>query len=369
MPWKEVDKVELRMLFVAGWELGQSSVSELCREFGVSRKTGYKWIKRFQDEGRSGLSDHSRRPHAIHYATDEAVTARLVAKRRFYPEWGARKLCELLTTDGVEPPPERTANRILKREGLVPPRKAAAGEPKRFERGAPNELWQMDHKQAVHGSWSVRMVPFAVLDDHSRYMLGLKSLPDKGLESTWGALWEVMGEFGLPEAILSDNDSVFHGRSGPSRLEARLMRLGIDVLHGRVYHPQTQGKVERSNGTMNLEFLRNGHFRGHQELQPEMDVWRDRYNFIRPHEALSMAVPGSVYRPSQRKRPEGLPGMEYASGAVLRKANKDGWISFRGRRISVGVGVMGEAVEVRESDAGVDVYFGPYRIPGEFMDK
>ena len=369
MPWKEMDRVELRMLFVAAWELGQSSVTDLCREFGVSRKTGYKWIKRFQDEGRAGLEDRSRRPRAIRYATDEAVAARLVGKRQSYPEWGARKLCELLRTDGVEPPPERTANRILKREGLVKPREKAVKEPKRFERPGPNELWQMDHKQAVYGAWSVRMVPFAVLDDHSRYMVGLRSLPDKGLESTWGALWEILGEFGLPEAILSDNDSVFHGRSGPSRLEARLMRLGIAVLHGRVYHPQTQGKIEKANGTMMLEFLKDGHFRRPEELQPVMDTWRDRYNYIRPHEALSMAVPGSVYRPSPRKRPEGLPEMEYAGGAVLRKANKDGWISFRGRRISVGVGVSGEAVEVRESDGGVEVYFGPYRIPGEFMDK
>jgi transposase InsO family protein len=369
MPWKEVEKVELRALFAAAWEAGEKSFKGLCLEFGISRKTGYKWIKRYQEEGRAGLSDRSRRPHRIHYATDESVVARLVAKRRFFPYWGARKLCELLSTQGVEPPRERTANRILKREGLIEPRQKVTAALRRFERSHPNDLWQMDHKKAVHGAWSVRMVPFVVLDDHSRFMVGLRSLPDKGVVSTWEALWGIFGEFGLPLAILSDNDSVFHGRSGPSRLEARLMRLGIDVLHGRVYHPQTQGKVEKVNGTMELEFLKDGYFRDHEELQPGLDVWRDQYNYIRPHEALSMKVPGSIYRPSSRIRPDEVPEMEYGTGVVLRKANKDGWIHFKGRRISVGVGVAGEALEVRETEAGVEVYFGPYRIPGEYMEK
>ena len=205
-----------------------------------------------------------------------------------------------------------------------------------FERSRPNALWQLDHKRAVHGRWSRRSVPLVVEDDASRYLVGLRALPDKGLASTWEALWGMFGEFGLPESVLTDNDGVFHGRRGPSQFEARLMRLGISVLHGRPYHPQTQGKVERLNGTLELEVLRDGVFRSAADLQAGYDAFRERYNFERPHEALDLAVPASRYEPSRRVRPARVPPMEYAPGAVLRRVQKDGWISWRGWAISVG---------------------------------
>jgi transposase InsO family protein len=364
MPWKEVRRVELRRLFVAACEEGGGGVAEACRRFGISRKTGYKWLGRYEAEGSEGLKDRSRRPHRVRYATDDAVVARLVAQRQAHGYWGVRKLCRRLEDQGVAVPPERTANRILKRAGLVLARTSGPPEVQRFERSRPNALWQMDHKKAVHGRWARRSVPWVVVDDASRYLLALRSLPDKGLASTWAALWETFGDLGLPEAMLSDNDGLFHGRRGPSQLEVRLLRLGIPLLHGRPYHPQTQGKVERLNGTLEQEVLRDGVFHSEAELQAGYDAFRERYNFERPHEALGLAVPASRYRPSERRRPAALPEMTYPSGAVLRRVQKDGWISWRGWAVEVGEGLFGQRVEVREADGDLEVYYGPYRLLG-----
>ena len=362
MPWNEVTRVESRKLFVV--EAAQGDLARLCREFGISRKTGYKWLERYRIEGDRGLCDRSRRPHHGVGATPANVEEALVALRQMHPYWGARKLCWLLRRRGMQPPPERTANRILQRHGLVDERRGREEVLRRFERSHPNALWQLDHKRAIHGAWAARTVPLVVEDDHSRYLVGLRAQPDKGLDATWSSLWAIFGELGLPEAILNDNDHVFHGPSGPSQLEVRLMRLGIVPLHGRTYHPQTQGKVERLQGTLERELLHDGHFTSAEQLQAGFDRFREEYNYERPLEALGMAVPASRYRPSARQRPKQLPPMEYPSGVTLRAAQKDGFISWKGWRIEVGTGLCGERVEIRDTANGIEVHYGPYRLLG-----
>lgn len=370
MPWKEFSKVDSRRLFISAVESDMWSFSQLCRRFGISRKTGYKWLHRFRLEGDKGLYDRSRKPHRVRYATDPEIKDLLLAERDSHPVWGARKLCKRLENRGITPPPERTANRILKREGRIQlPTPSLKEEPKRFERAHPNDLWQIDHKSAIHGRWARRTVPFVVIDDCTRYLLGLRALSDKGLVSTWEAIWRIFGEFGLPDSVLSDNDQIFHGNNGPSHFEARLLRLGIDILHGRPYHPQTQGKAERLNGTLERELLRNGSFEFAEELQAGFDHFRHEYNYERPHESLSMEVPGALYLPSTRPRPHKLPEMEYPAGAILRKVHKDGWLSYKGYCVEVGVGLHGQRVEIREVDYGVDVYYGRYRIRGKRLDE
>lgn len=369
MPWVEASRVELRRMFIAVVESGKCTFCEACRQFTISRKTGYKWLARYRKQGKAGLEDRSRRPKAIRYATDPEVVELVLKERKAHRDWGARKICATLKRKGIKTPPERTTNRILKRSGMVEERKVKQGEPQRFERAHPNDLWQMDHKAAVHGLWFRRAVPFVVLDDCSRYLLGLRSLPDKGLFSTWNALWDLLREFGLPAAILSDRDYVFHGPVGPSQLEVRLMRLGIQILHGRPYHPQTQGKVERFNGTLERTVLGNRHFRTAEELQAAFDQFRYEYNFERPHDALGLEVPGSRYKPSLRACPSRLPQIEYPTGAVLRKVQKDGWISWKGQCIEVGVGLHGQRVEVCEGEGEIEVYFGQYRILGRKLEE
>ena len=369
MPWKVRCKLDLRMMFVSAVKSGKWGLSEVCRQFTISRKTGYKWLARYEAEGEAGLQERSCRPLKIHYSTDPVVRDSLIAERKAHPYWGARKLCERLRWEGIKPPPERTANRILRRQGLVEVRRVSLEEPRRFESLQPNDLWQVDHKKAIHGGWFSRAVPFLVVDDSTRYLIELRALPDKGTISTWNVLWNIFGELGLPVAILSDNDFVFHGPTGPSQIEVRLMRLGINMLHGRPYHPQTQGKVERLNETLDTELLRNASFRQSQEIQPGFDSFRHRYNFERPHEAIGMEVPGALYRMSERHRPDVLPEVEYPNGAVLRKVQKDGWISWKGYAISVGVGLFGQSVEVRETAGEIEVYYGRYRILGHSLNE
>jgi transposase InsO family protein len=356
-------------MFVSALESGKWNFKQACLRFDISRKTGYKWIKRFRLEGDMGLCDRSRRPHTVRYATDPKVKDLLLSERDTHPVWGARKLCKLLERRGIMPPPERTANRILEREGLTLKRGECAQEPERFQRSRPNDLWQADHKRAVLGKWGTRAFPLVVLDDCTRYCLGIKSLPNVRFGPTWDALWHMFGEFGLPRSILTDNARIFRAFSGPSRFEVYLMRLGIKVLHGRPYHPQTQGKVERLNGTLELELLKDGCFSSPGELQAGFDRFRHTYNFERPHEALSMEVPGSLYCPSERERPDELPQMPHRSGVELRKVQKDGWITYKGQIIETGIGLCGERVEVRETDYGVEVYYGPYRVKGKRLNE
>lgn len=361
MPWKEVDRVELRRIFIERVRSGVN-MSEACRDFGISRPTGYKWLRRYDREGVDGLRDRSRRPLRVSLTDPDMVEA--IIRERSRRKWGARKIRKRLETLGSNPPSERTVNRILKREGLQDSRRGEPETPQRFERSRPNALWQMDHKSAIRGKWRSRAVPFVVLDDHSRYLLCLRALADKGLDSTWRWLWWLFGEVGLPESILSDNDMVFAGRNGPSQVEARLMLLGIEVIHGRPYHPQTQGKVERFNGTLQRELLRDGVFEGPSDLQESFDQFRYEYNFERPHEALDLEVPASRYMPSNRLRPSVLPEVFYPEAALLRKVDSGGRISFRNERVEVGGGISGEWVELRDADFGFEVYYGEYRILG-----
>lgn len=364
MPWHGGGTVEMRKLFVTRVLAGGISVKEACLEFDITRACGHKWLRRFSQEGESGLEDKSRRPLHLRSETDAPLVSLILSERDLHRAWGARKIGKRLAVLGFHPPAERTIDRILSRHGLIRGRAKPKLPPQRFERTSPNELWQMDHKASIWGRWRSRSVPFLVVDDCSRFLLTLVSLPSKGLSPTWDCLWAVFGEFGLPDQILSDNDIVFAGRIGPSQLESRLLRLGIEVLHGRPRHPQTQGKVERLNGTLEAELLRDGVFETAGDLQAGFDHFRSEYNYIRPHEALDLAVPGSRYIPSPRRRPERLPLMEYCSGALLRKVDSKGRIRWGGAGVDVGRGLAGAWVEVRSGEKFHEVYYGAYRILG-----
>jgi transposase InsO family protein len=364
MPWNGGGVVEARKLFVTRVLRGGISVKDACVEFNITRACGHKWLRRFIEDGLSGFDDRSRRPLRVRSETASSLVTLILSERNVHPAWGARKIGKRLEVLGFHPPAERTINRILSRHDLIRRRVKAKLPPQHFERSTPNELWQMDHKASIWGRWRSRSVPFLVVDDCSRFLLTLVSLPSKGLSPTWDCLWEVFGEFGLPEQILSDNDIVFAGRIGPSQLESRLLRLGIEVLHGRPRHPQTQGKVERLNGTLSAELLRDGDFESARDLQAGFDHFRSEYNYIRPHEALDLAVPGSRYIPSPRRRPERLPMMEYCSGALVRKVDSKGRIRWGGEGVDVGRGLAGEWVEVRSGENLFEVYYGAFRILG-----
>lgn len=269
------------------------------------------------------------------------------------PFWGGRKLHAQLWPEGGAPVCARTVDRILERHGLCacgPPPPEAVG---RFERGAPNELWQVDFK-----GLGAKPPPYRVLsaiDDHSRFLTGLRVVERPTNPLVFDALWAVFEAYGLPEAVLTDNEGCFHHSAalGPSYFEARLWRLGVKTPHGRAGHPQTQGKVERFHRTLQTE---HGHaLRGDDPalVAQGLERCRQDYNWGRPHQAIGMRTPGQVYRSSTRPRPQALPEAPCPERCELRKVDHKGLFKHKGGTFRAGKGLAGEAVAVHETEEGL----------------
>ena len=265
MPWKVQSPMSVREEFVAFASQPDANVAALCRRFGVSRKTGYKWLARARAGGGGGggapLADRSRRPRTSPSRTSGDVEQLVVTLRQAHPAWGARKLKRRLEDLGHADlvPARSTVNGILARHGLIAPAASAAHAAiRRFERAAPNELWQMDFKGHVATGDGGRCHPLTVLDDHSRFNVLLRACADERLATVRDALADAMRRYGVPGAILSDNGPPWgsRGRDGNwTRLGAWLVRRGVRVLHGRPGHPQTQGKEERFHRTFKAEAI------------------------------------------------------------------------------------------------------------------
>ncbi len=370
MPWKECDRVSLRieLLTLAGQQ--GAGFSELCRRFGVSRKTGYKWLRRFQRAGAAGLSDRSRRPAKSPRRTSGRMEALVLSVREQHPAWGGRKIRARLLTLGYHGVPSAsTVTAILQRHGRLDPAESLKRGPmQRFERSAPNELWQMDFKGDFALANRRRCHPLTVLDDHSRFSIGLRACANQQYQTVRQELTGLFKRYGLPHAMLMDNGTpwgVTHGRGGGyTRLAAWLLRLNVRIIHGRPYHPQTQGKQERFHRTLKVELLRDSWYGNLRQAQGAFDPWRDMYNFERPHEALGMEVPVSRYRPSERTMPDRLPPLEYGPGIVLRKANPVGQVSFKGRLLKVSEAFGGDPIGFRPTrrDGVYDVLYAGFHV-------
>jgi transposase InsO family protein len=264
--------------------------------------------------------------------------------------WGGRKIAEVLKRRGAPAVPSpSTITEILRRHGKLDQRAGEHPGPyQRFERALPNELWQMDFKgDFAIGRGSCH--PLTVLDDHSRYSLGLQACADQRDTTTRGRLILVFQRYGLPDAMLMDNGSPW-GDSGGGPYTAFsmwLMRLGVRVAHGRPYHPQTQGKDERFHRTLKAEVLSGNYFADLTACQCAFDRWRHVYNHERPHQAIDMATPAERYRASSRSFPETLPPIEYGPEDIVRKADQNGDIRFKGRRIRLGKAFRGQPIALR----------------------
>lgn len=356
---------------LAGQE--DANVSLLCRRFGISRQTGYKWLGR----GRSGdrlLVDRSRRPHHSPGRCDDALEAAVLGVRDDHPAWGARKILAVLARKGMAVPAASTVHAILVRHGRIgaPPGGARAGL--RFEADAPNRLWQMDFKGYVRLGDGTRCDPLTVVDDHSRYNLCLKACSNQLGTTVQQHLLETFGCYGLPEAIFVDNGSPW-GNSARERwtwLGVWLLKLGVAVLHSRPFHPQSRGKNERFHRTLKAEVLACAMPRDLAQAQRAFDQWRTIYNLERPHEALDQNVPASRYRPSTRTMPLALPSIEYDQGEIVRTVprSKD-YISFKGKLWKVPGAFSGERVAIRptQHDGRYRVCFGAHPIATIDLDK
>ncbi len=347
------------------------NVSELCRWFGVSRKTGYNWLLRYAAEGSAGLVDQSRRPLESAGRTSAELEQGVLALRVAHPAWGGRKLRRRLQDlKHVAVPAASTITAILRRHGQLDTR-GGAGQAnlQRFEHAAPNDLWQMDFKGHFAMTRGGRCHALTVLDDHSRYSIGLRACDNERTETVQGELVEIFRHSGLPRRMLMDNGPPWGDMADQpwTRLTAWLVRLGISISHGRPYHPQTQGKDERFHRTLAAEVLRDRGFNDLLDTQQAFDPRRQVYNTERPHEALSLEVPASRYRASERSYPETLPVIEYAPDVQVRRASLKDVIKFDSRSTRIGRAFSGEPVGVRPTPtAGLYEVFYAHQTLGRF---
>lgn len=362
MPWKEVSTMSLRLEFVELASKGQRNIAPLCSRFGISRKTGYKWLARHKAGGSDGVADRSRRPKHSPRQTAAETEQAIVSLRKRHPAWGARKLqARLKVLEQAPLPAVSTTHAILVRAGLVSAAESSKHQAwQRFEHAEPNDLWQMDFKGHFGLTRGQRCHPLTVLDDHSRFSLVLAACADERSDTVRPRLIAAFRRYGLPQRILMDNGGSWRGGGEDpySEFTVWLMRIGLRVTHGRPGHPQTQGKEERFHRTLKAEVLTQP-LRTLAECQRCFDAWRDVYNLERPHQALKMAVPMSRYRESRRPYPERLPPIEYGPDDEVRKVSIEGDISFRGHPIKIGKAFRGLPVALRLTpcDGQLGVYF------------
>jgi len=366
MPWKGALTVsDLRWLFVQQVQRQDLSLAAACRLYGISRKTAYKWRHRFHAGGRTALHDQSRRPHHSPGRTDPELELLIVQTHQCF-HWGAAKIHAYLTAQQARPLPSvTTVHAVLKRHQQLHPPHASEEPVQRFELPGPNDLWQMDFKGPLEIQRS-RIHPLSILDDHSRYLLTLVGCETTRYEPIWAILWNLMGEVGMPQSLLCDN--YFNSRShdcgiGLSWFDSQLIRLGIRPTHGRPFHPQTQGKVERLHRTLQAELWPDLNTSSLSALNQQFERWRTEvYNSIRPHEALAGQPPLSRYRPSPRPRPAHLPNVEYPVGSILRRVQPAGCISYRSCRLLVGAGLAGQYVRLEEQEPVLQIFYGDYPL-------
>lgn len=367
MPWQEVCAMSLRTEFVRLASGEGANVRELCRRFSVSPPTAYKWLRRYREAGMPGLVERPRRPHSSPARTAPEVEAAVVALRQEHPAWGGRKLHARLLAQGHTPVPSpSTITAILRRRDLLDPEESSKHRRwQRFEHPTPNALWQMDFKGHVpvgHG----RCHPLTVLDDHSRFALGVEACPNERGTTVQARLITLFRRYGLPERMVMDNGAPWGTAGGHlyTPLTVWLLRLRVGVSHGRPYHPQTQGKDERFHRTLATEVLRGRSFGDLAQCQQAFDAWREVYNLERPHEALGYAPPASRYQVSPRPFPETLPPIEYGPDDLVRRVQQGGVVHVRGREYLVGKAFHGYPVALRptDQDGMLAVFFCHHRI-------
>jgi len=369
MPWKDRSIMDQRIEFVTLASTPGANISLLCRRFGISRPTAYKWLARHAARGPAAMADQSRRPHASPARVDQAVEHAVLSVRDTHPAWGGRKIRAWMQRhSAIAPPAASTITAILRRHGRIDPAESAKRGPMtRFEDAHPNGTWQMDFKGHVPMRRGGRCHPLTVLDDHSRYCVALRSCTDETEGTVRAELVTAFERYGMPERILCDNGSPW-GSAGPARawtaLEVWLLERGVGVAHGRPSHPQTQGKDERFHRTLKAELLCRVDLLDQRHAQSVFDPWRTMYNTQRPHEAIGMLPPIERYRPGARSfEPRALDPC-YGPGEVLRKADDQGRLSYRGRGWRVGKAFRGRMLALRPTGVGdeMSVCLGPHEI-------
>ena len=359
MPWRESSVVEERLRFVVVASRKEHRFTELCHEFGISRQTGYTWLKRYAEGGSSQVADRSRRPLHSPARTASELEQEVVQLRQRWPDWGAPKLHVLLKQHhaGRSPIAVRTVHRILERHALIGNQDRHTPAVQRFERGRPNELWQMDFKGPPGFNQASPVGPLSILDDHSRYVVALKQLGSTQMEGVQSTLQTTFEQCGVPEAMLMDHGTPWwnaHSSWGLTAVAVWIMRQGVRLLFSGIRHPQTQGKVERMHGA-----LQQAARKRHANLleQGWLDLFRHEYNHIRPHESLAMATPASRWQPSTRAFQSDPPEWPYPSSMQVIRLSGEGQLKWGGRRWEISRALRGQLVGIQPVGHRAIVYF------------
>ena len=365
MPWEGRTVYQMREEFVRRAQEKRESLTALCQEYGITRRTGYKWLGRA--EAGETLEDRSRRPGRIHRRAPE-IEAEIVRHRKRYPATGAVKLHRMMENEGYQGlPSTKTFNNVFKRNGLIT-RGASlnATACRRFEREQPNDLWQGDflgHFPLENGD---RCHPLNILDDHSRYNLCIEPMRSETFEDTQPVMIRLFETYGKPKAFLCDNGNPWGTAqsTGYTRFEVWLMDHGILTLHGRARHPQTQGKSERFNQTLRRELLRQTTIKDWQDAANRFREYRDFYNEVRPHRALDLDTPSQHYEPGSRAYSDIIPQWEYPEGSVLRKVKYTGYFTWKGQGYFLSEAFADREIAVRKSriDGCISLFYRQFRI-------
>lgn len=371
MPWKETTPVDQRMRFIATLETGRWTMSELCRMYGISRKTGHKWSARFTEQGVDGLQDLSRRPASCPHRTDERCEVALVEERRRHPTWGARKLLARLRQRHPDWPwpAASTATVLLKRHGLVEPRRARPGRATpgkpMVDAAQPNGLWTADFKGEFRTGDRQLCYPLTMGDHHSRFLLECRARRSTARVEARPVFEAVFSTYGLPRQILTDGGPPFSTASCPrrlSRLAVWWIKLGIEPLLIQPGHPEQNGRHERMHRTLKAETARPP-ADSLAEQQVAFDRFRHEYNHERPHEALGQVPPAELYTASPRPYPSRVPEVSYPGHFEVRRVSRKGKVKLKKVRFFVSEILGDESVGLEEVDDGLwAVRFGAFEL-------
>jgi transposase InsO family protein len=360
MTWKVSNVVSQRIEFVVKAMSKKESVTELCRQYGISRQTGHLWVKRYREFGTfAALEDRSRA--AVHvWNRSEGKIEELVLQIRRQDGWAGRKIQQILEREHGIRISARTVDRILKREGCISNEEFNRPALKRFEREAPNELWQMDFK----GQYRTRegfCYPLTILDDHSRYVVGLYALKGTAMEGVRDSLIQTFQSYGLPEQLLMDHGTPWWNVNSPeaglTQIGVMLIKQGVKLCHSGIGHPQTQGKVERFHKTMARSLRYRGEPQRFNDWQASLDRIRDSYNYCRPHESLNMEVPAQRYTSSCRVYQSQPAEWAYSKEWTVIRLNGSGNLQYGGRQYFVSKALRNETVAFRAVEAKLLVRF------------
>jgi len=364
MPWKEIKKMNQRYEFALRALQVGTNMKELCQAYGISRPTGYKWLKRFREEGFGGMSDRLRRPRRQGRALPEEVVCEIIRLKEHHRHWGPPKIWNLYERLHGNGPSLSSVKRVLDRAGLVHKRRRRDSRKggrlhSSVKAEAPNDVWTVDFKGWWRSGNGSRCEPLTVRDEYSRYVLEIRAMASTATEAVRLCFERLFAEHGLPAAIRSDNGAPFacaHSVLGLSRLSAWWIALGINLERGRPGQPQDNGAHERLHRDIRCELQACAQDNLAEE-QVAFDLWRGTFNQERPHQALGMCTPAEVYVPSPRPWDPHLSDLVY-EGMLARRVHKNGSITIDGIALFLSTALSGWSVGLKpREDRLYDVYF------------